>query len=220
MLTSHDQLGDTNRKTGFWLEEFTTPYYIFKDAGAEITLASPAGGMPPLDPLSDTPEYESESTRRFKVDQSAQNHLANTVKLSEIDAQSYDAVFYPGGHGPLWDLAQNTSSIDLIETMYAEGKAVAAICHGPCVFKHTKDKNRLPLVKDKKVTSFTNKEEHAVELTNVVPYLVEDSLRENGGLFTSADNFCENIAVDGNLITGQNPSSSAGVARAVLNLLT
>ena len=142
------------------------------------------------------------------------------VKLSEIDAQDYDAVFYPGGHGLLWDLTQNTSSINLIETMFEEGKPVAAICHGPCVFMHTKDKNGLPLVNSKKVTCFTNKEEDAVELTNVVPFLVEDSLRENGGLFTYADNFCENVAIDGNLITGQNPASSVGIAQAVLSLLT
>lgn len=216
VLTSHDQLGNTDNKTGFWLEEFTTPYYVFKDADAEIALVSPAGGLPPLDPVSNSSEFQSESTIRFKADQEAQNELANTIKLSEVDAKDYDAVFYPGGHGPLWDLAEDKNSISLIEAMFGEGKPVAAVCHGPCVFLHTKNSDGSPLVKGKQVTCFTNSEEQAVELTQVVPYLVEDMLCEKGGIFTRADDFSENLAVDGNLITGQNPASSGVVAQAIL----
>ena len=219
VLTSHERLGNTDNKTGFWLEEFTTPYYIFKDAGAVITLASPRGGLPPLDPTSELPEYQSQSTKRFKDDLDSQSGLANTTPLKNIIVENYDAVFYPGGHGPLWDLAEDKSSINLIEQLYAAGKPVAAVCHGPCVFRHTKNSNGTRLVKDKMVTSFTNSEEAAVKLTDVVPYLVEDMLRDNGGKFSNADDFCEHCVVDGNLITGQNPASSTAVARAVLDQL-
>ena len=220
VLTSHDQLGNSGNKTGFWLEEFTTPYYEFKDADAEITLASPAGGMPPQDPVSNSAEFQSESTVRFKADQEAQNELANTIKVSEVDVKNYDAVFYPGGHGPLWDLAEDKNSINIIETMFSEGKPVAAVCHGPCVFLHTKNSDGSPLVKSKQVTCFTNTEEQAVKLTQVVPYLVEDMLREKGGVFTHAEDFSVNLVVDKNLITGQNPASSAAVAQAILAQLT
>jgi len=217
VLTSHEQLGSTNQKTGFWLEEFTTPYYVFKDASAEITLASPAGGQPPLDPISDTAEYHTDSTRRFKIDEGSQAVLANTIRLSEIHAYDYDAVFYPGGHGPLWDLAEDENSIQLIETMYAAGKHVSAVCHGPCIFRHTKNLDGSFIVQGRRVTCFTNSEEAAVQLAEIVPYLVEDMLCDRGGVFTSADDFAEHFVVDGNLITGQNPASSAAVAGAVLS---
>lgn len=217
VLTSHEQLGSTNQKTGFWLEEFTTPYYIFKDANAEITLASPAGGQPPLDPISDTAEYQTDSTRRFKTDEESQAVLANTIRLAEVHAQDYGAVFYPGGHGPLWDLAEDENSIQLIEAMYAAGKPVSAVCHGPCVFRHTKNLDGSYIVQGKGVTCFTNSEEAAVQLTEIVPYLVEDMLCDQGGIFTSADDFAEHFVVDGNLITGQNPASSAAVARTILS---
>ncbi len=219
VLTSHDQLGETGRKTGFWLEEFTTPYYVFKDQGADIVLASPQGGLPPLDPVSELPEYQSASTMRFKKDKTAQDELANTITLIAAATKQYDALFYPGGHGPLWDLAEDTTSIKLIETMFVAGKPVAAVCHGPCVFRYAKNLDGTALVKNKHVTSFTNSEEQAVELSNIVPFSVEDMLRQNGGDFTRATDFCSNIAVDDNLITGQNPASSKALAQAVLNQL-
>ncbi len=219
VLTSHDKLGNTAQKTGFWLEEFACPYYVFKDAGTEITLASPLGGSPPLDPKSDEAAYQTVSTKRFKSDPIAQKLLSNTAKLSEIDANNYDAVFYPGGHGPLWDLVENSDSIKLIETLYAAGKPVAAVCHGPCIFKHTKSKD-MPLVENKNVTSFSNDEESAVEMQDIVPFLVEDMLRMNNGKYSCADNFTEHTVIDENLITGQNPASSAAAAKAVLDLIT
>ena len=218
VLTSHAQLGESGDKTGFWLAEFTTPYYIFKDAGAKITLASPVGQKPPLDPKSTTPEFQTNSTQRFNADPKAQYAITNTVELDKIHANDYDAVFYPGGHGPLWDLAENKNSTQLIETLYAAGKPVSAVCHAPCVFRHAKNLDGTPIVNNKKVTSFTNAEESAVQLVGVVPFLVEDMLRENGAVFSCADNFVAHTVIDGNLITGQNPASSTAVATAVLDL--
>lgn len=219
VLTSHDQLGDTGKKTGFWLEEFAAPYYVFKDAGAEITLASPKGGQPPLDPKSDEPDFQTEATKRFKQDKAAQNALANTVKLSNVSAEHFDAVFYPGGHGPLWDLAKNRDSITLIEAMYAEGKPVALVCHAPGVLRRVRAPNGPPLVQGKSVTGFTNTEEEAVGLTKVVPFLVEDSLKQNGGKYSKDDDWKSYVVSDDNLITGQNPASSEAAAKAVLEQL-
>ncbi|MBD2095106.1 type 1 glutamine amidotransferase domain-containing protein [Trichocoleus sp. FACHB-591] len=219
VLTSHDQLGNTGKKTGFWLEEFTSPYYVFKDAGADITLASPQGGQPPLDPKSDDPAAQSETTCRFKQDSEAQAALANTLPLSSIAAEDYDAVFYPGGHGPLWDLAEDRDSIALIEAMYAAGKPTAAVCHGPGVFRHAKAPDGSPLVQGKSVTGFANTEEAAVELTDIVPFLVEDELKKNGGKYSKAADWQSYTIHDGNLITGQNPASSEAGAQAVLQQL-
>lgn len=220
VLTSHDQLGDTGRKTGFWLEEFAAPYYVFKDAGVQITLASPRGGQPPLDPKSDEPGSQTRATTRFKSDRDAKFALANTVRLSSIAAGDYDAVFYPGGHGPLWDLAEDPHSIQLIEAMFSTGKPVAAVCHAPGVFRHARAPNRTQLVRGKSVTAFANTEEEAVGLTHVVPFLVEDSLKENGGVYSKTQDWQPYVVVDGNLITGQNPASSEAGAKALLNRLT
>lgn len=219
VLTSHDQLGNTDKKTGFWLEEFATPYYVFKDAGAEITLASPLGGHPPLDPKSDEPDAQTEATLRFKQDTQAQTLLANTLKLSSLSAADYDAVFYPGGHGPLWDLAEDADSIALLEAFYAAGKPTAAVCHAPGVLRHTKAPSGAPLVQGKSVTGFSNTEEAAVGLTDVVPFLVEDELKKNGGKYSQADNWQPYTVSDRNLITGQNPASSEGTAKVVLQQL-
>ena len=219
VLTSHDQLGDTGHKTGFWLEEFAAPYYVFKDANADVTLASPAGGQPPLDPKSDEPDFQTEATKRFKEDDDAQAALASTLKLSEISPDDYDAIFYPGGHGPLWDLAENRTSIDLIETMYASGKTVAAVCHAPAVLRHTRAPDGSPLVKGKSVTGFSNTEEDAVQLSGVVPFLLEDELKAKGASYSKADDWHPYAITDGNLITGQNPASSESVAKAVLENL-
>lgn len=219
VLTSHSQLGDTGEKTGFWLEEFATPYYIFKDANANITLASPNGGQPPLDPKSDQPDFQTESTERFKKDTEAQSVLANTKKLSDILPDDYDAVFYAGGHGPLWDLAEDRNSITLIETMYASGKPVAAVCHAPAVLRHTEAPDGTPLVKGKSVTGFSNTEEDAVQLSEVVPFMLEDELKEKGANYSKADDWHPYAITDGNLITGQNPASSDSVARALLEIL-
>ena len=219
ILTSHDQLGETGNKTGFWLEEFASPYYVFKDASADITLASPDGGQPPLDPKSDEPDFQTDATRRFKEDQDAQAALANTVKLADVSAEDFDAVFYPGGHGPLWDLAEDRSSIALIESMYAAGKPVAAVCHAPAVFKHTKTSDGSPLVEGKSVTGFSNSEEDAVQLTEIVPFLVEDELKAKGGNYSKGDDWHPYALTDGNLITGQNPASSELAAMAVLDKL-
>ena len=219
VLTSHDQLGDTGKKTGFWLEEFAAPYYVFKDAGADIVVASPAGGQPPLDPTSDAPDSQTDSTRRFKADTDAQAVLANTSKLSSISADQFDAVFYPGGHGPLWDLAEDADSILLIESMAAADKTVSAVCHAPGVFKKVKATDGSPWVKGKKVTGFTNTEEAAVKLTDIVPFLVEDMLKENGGLYSKGADWQSYVVTDGKLITGQNPASSEAAAKAVLSRL-
>ena len=219
ILTSHDQLGDTGRKTGFWLEEFAAPYYVFKDAGADITLASPKGGQPPLDPKSDEPDAQTAATERFKKDADSQAALANTVKLADISADDYDAVFYPGGHGPLWDLAEDANSIALIETMYAAGKPVAAVCHAPAVLRHASAKDGSPLVRNKTVTGFSNSEEEAVQLSQVVPFLLEDELKAKGANYSKADDWHPHTVVDGMLITGQNPASSEPAAEALLAML-
>jgi putative intracellular protease/amidase len=219
VLTSHDQLGNTGKKTGFWLEEFAAPYYIFKEAGATITLASPRGGQPPLDPKSDTPDSQTGSTQRFKADPAAQAELANTLPLSEVAAGDFDAVFYPGGHGPLWDLAEDPCSIALIEAMLAAGKPAAFVCHAPGVLRHPKTPNGTPVVKGKAVTGFTNSEEQANGLTQVVPFLVEDILRATGGNYSKAANWQPYVVTDGLLITGQNPASSDRAARDLLKQL-
>jgi putative intracellular protease/amidase len=219
VLTSHDQLGDTGKKTGFWLEEFAAPYYVFKDAGANVTLASPQGGQPPLDPKSDEPDSQTEATRRFKADPAAQQALASTVTLSSVSAQAFDTVFYPGGHGPLWDLAGDRDSIRLIETMVAAGKPVAAVCHAPGVLRDAKGPDGASLVKDKRVTGFTNTEEEAVGLTKVVPFLVEDALVQNGGNYSKGPDWQPYVLTDGILVTGQNPASSEPAAHALLELL-
>jgi putative intracellular protease/amidase len=215
VLTSHDRLGNTGRKTGFWLEEFANPYYILKDAGLDVTLASPKGGQPPLDPKSDDPASETEATRRFKGDKEAQSALANTVRLADVSPDDYDAIFYPGGHGPLWDLAEDRDSIKLIEAVYAAGKPVAAVCHGPAAFRHAKAPNGSPLVRGKSVTGFSDTEEAAVQLTDVVPFLVEEMLKQNGGDYSKAADWQPYAVTDGNLITGQNPASSADTAKAL-----
>lgn len=219
VLTSHDRLGDTGKKTGFWLEEFAAPYYVFQDAGANLTLASPAGGQPPLDPKSDEPDAQTEATHRFRADRQAQGALADTVTLSSVRAEDFDAVFYPGGHGPLWDLAEDHDSIRLIEAMLAGGKPVAAVCHAPGVLGRVKGPDGAPLVKGKRVTGFTNTEEAAVGLTEVVPFLVEDMLVQNGGEYSKAGDWEPYVVTDGLLVTGQNPASSEPGAHALLALL-
>jgi len=219
VLTSHDELGSTGHKTGFWLEEFAAPYYVFKDAGAEITLASPKGGQPPLDPKSAEKDFQAPATERFNTDTEAQAALAQTVLLKTVCADDYDAVFYPGGHGPLWDLAEDKDSIALIEAMYSAGKPVAAVCHAPGVLRHARNTDGTPLVQGKGVTGFTNSEEAAVGLVEVVPFLVEDELRKAGGKFCKGADWQPHVICAGNLITGQNPASSEPVARALLKLL-
>lgn len=216
VLTSHDKLGSTGKKTGFWLEEFAAPYYVFKDAGATLTLASPLGGQPPLDPSSDTPDAQTADTTRFKADPAAQAALASTVLLSSIKASDFDAVFYPGGHGPLWDLAEDQHSITLIEALHAAGKPVAAVCHAPAVLRHAKSPDGAPLVEGKTVTGFSNSEERAAGLTDVVPFLVQDMLVELGGRYRSVPDWQPHVLTDGQLITGQNPASSAPAAHALL----
>ena len=220
VLTSHDKLGETGDKTGFWLEEFASPYYVFKDAGAEITLASPLGGQPPLDPKSDAPDFQTESTHRFKSDSAAQAVLASTLKLTDVSAVDFDAVFYPGGHGPLWDLAEDAASISLIEEMLEANKPVAAVCHAPGVLRHPKALNGSSVVQGKAVTGFTNTEEAAVGLTDVVPFLVEDMLKENGANYSKLEDWQPHVVTDGLLITGQNPASSEPVAKALLEKLS
>lgn len=215
VLTSNDRFGDTDKPTGFWLEELAAPYYVFKDAGARITLASPAGGRPPMDPASDQPDAQTAATRRFKDDAAAQQALSETTPLRSIDPADFDAVFYPGGHGPLWDLSENEHSIGLIESMYSDGKPVAAVCHGPAVFRHTQSDDQ-PLVSGKRVTGFTDSEERAAGLYEQVPFLVQQILEKNGADFVAAADWQANTVVDGNLLTGQNPASSKGVAEAVV----
>lgn len=216
VLTSHDKLGNTGEKTGFWLEEFAAPYYVFKDAGAEISLASPLGGQPPLDPKSDAPDFQTESTHRFKSDSAAQAVLASTLKLADVSAVDFDAVFYPGGHGPLWDLAEDAASIALIEAMLEAKKPLAAVCHAPGVLRHPKGSDGTSVVQGKTVTGFTNTEEEAVGLTEIVPFLVEDMLKQNGGKYSKAEDWQPHVVTDGLLITGQNPASSEPAAKALL----
>ncbi|ACT06214.1 ThiJ/PfpI domain protein [Dickeya chrysanthemi Ech1591] len=219
VLTSHDQLGNTGKKTGFWLEEFAAPYYVFKDAGAEVVLASPAGGQPPLDPKSDLPEFQTELTHRFKADPAAQQALATTVKLDGVSMDDFDTVFYPGGHGPLWDLAESPTSIALIEAFERAGKPIGFVCHAPGVLRHVKAANGEPLIKGRRVTGFTNSEEAAVELTDVVPFLIEDEFQKLGGLYSKGPDWHPYLVEDGTLITGQNPASSEVVAKALLKQL-
>ncbi|MGV8880453.1 MAG: type 1 glutamine amidotransferase domain-containing protein [Sphingobacteriaceae bacterium] len=219
VLTSHEKLGETGKKTGFWIEEFAAPYYYLVDKGVRVTLASPAGGQPPIDPTSDTPENQTEATKRFKKDAALQDKLSKTHQLTEVSAKEYDGVFYPGGHGPLWDLAESAISEKLIEDFYQAGKPVAFVCHAPAALKHVKDVSGEPLVKGKRVTGFTNSEEKLVGLTDVVPFLVEDMLIENGGKYSKSSDFVSYAIEDGLLITGQNPASSEKVAELLLNQL-
>ncbi|NYR09684.1 type 1 glutamine amidotransferase domain-containing protein [Psychrobacter sp. BI730] len=218
VLTSHDRLGDTGKKTGFWLEEFAAPYYAFLDAGANVTLASPAGGQPPLDPNSDTEDTQTKDTKRFKDDKEAQEHLANTKKLADMKVEDFDSVFYPGGHGPLWDLAVDKNSIELIENFVKQDKPVAFVCHAPGALKSVKVDGEY-LVKGKTVTGFTNSEEEAAGLTDVVPFLVEDVLKANGGNYEKAADWESFVVEDGLLITGQNPASSEEAATRLINKL-
>lgn len=219
VLTSHDQLGNTGKKTGFWLEEFAAPYYTFKDAGAEVVLASPLGGQPPLDPKSDLPDFQTDFTRRFKADPAAQKALANTVKLDTVKQEGFDTVFYPGGHGPLWDLAESQNSIDLIESFERAGKPIGFVCHAPAVVYRVKAANGEPLIKGRHVTGFTNGEEEGVQLTSVVPFLIEDKFIKLGGLYEKGPDWAPHIVEDGKLVTGQNPASSEGVAKVLLKQL-
>jgi putative intracellular protease/amidase len=218
VLTSHDQLGTTGRQTGFWLEEFAAPYFVFRDAGIELTLASPKGGQPPVDPKSDLPENQTPAMARFKDDEAAQKALANTRRLADVRAEEFDTVFYVGGHGPMWDLAESRESIALIESFYGSGKPVALVCHSPGALRHVTYKGE-PLVKGKRVTGFTNGEEEEIKLTKVVPFLVEDELMRLGAIFEKVRNWQPLAIVDGRLITGQNPASSTGAAQALLKLL-
>lgn len=219
VLTSHDQLGDTGKKTGFWLEEFAAPYYVFKDAGASVTLASPKGGQPPLDPKSDAADAQTDATRRFKDDADAQAQLASTKRLSEVTIDGFDAVFFPGGHGPLWDLAEDADARRLIEGFAAADRPVGAVCHAPAVFRHTQGPDGKPLVAGRRVTGFTNTEEDGVGLTDVVPFLVEDMLKANGGNYEKGADWASFVLTDGKLVTGQNPASSEDAAKALLKLL-
>lgn len=219
VLTSHDELGDTGEKTGFWLEEFAAPYYVLKDAGGQITLASPEGGQPPLDPKSDAEDAQTDATRRFKDDPEAQEALAHTKVLSEVDAAGFDAVFYPGGHGPLWDLAEDADSQRLLETFAASDRPIGAVCHAPAIFRHTEGADGKPLVADRKVTAFSNSEEEAVGLKDVVPFLLEDMLAKNGATYSKGEDWSSYVVVDGKLVTGQNPASSEEAARELLKML-
>lgn len=216
VLTSHDKLGNTGKKTGFWLEEFAAPYYVFLDADADIVLASPAGGQPPLDPKSELPDFQTEQTHRFNADPLAQQRLANTVKLADVKAADFDTVFYPGGHGPLWDLAESNDSIALIESFERAGKPIGFVCHAPGALRHVRAADGQPLVKGRRVTGFANSEEAAVELTDIVPFLIEDEFKAQGGLYERGPDWMPYIVSDGRLVTGQNPASSEGVARALL----
>ncbi|HJU71663.1 MAG TPA: type 1 glutamine amidotransferase domain-containing protein [Paucimonas sp.] len=219
VLTSHDQLGNTGRKTGVWLEEFAAPYYVFKDAGARITLTSPKGGQPPLDPKSREAGTESAATKRFHQDREAQQAFADTVLLSSVSHEEFEGVFYPGGHGPLWDLSEDRDSIMLIESMHAADKPIGAVCHGPAAFRHAKRHDGRPLVEGKNVTGFTNTEEEAVQLASIVPFSVENSLKKCGGIYSRGPDWGSYVQVDGKLVTGQNPASSEEAARALLQLV-
>ncbi len=219
VLTSHDQLGATGRKTGFWLEELAAPYYVFKDAGFEIVLASPNGGQPPLDPKSNEPGFQTDDTRRFEADAEARDALANTAKLDAVREGDFDTVFYPGGHGPMWDLAESPVSAALIERFIAAQKPVALVCHAPAALRHVKTPEGRLLIAGRKVTGFANSEEAAVGLTEVVPFLLEDDLKVKGGLYSSGPDWASHVVQDGLLITGQNPASSAGAARLALEAL-
>ena len=219
VLTSHDRLGDTGRKTGFWLEEFAAPYFQFKDAGAEIVIASPKGGQPPLDPKSNEPKFQTDLTRRFEADPAAKAHLAKTVRLESVEEGDVDTVFYPGGHGPMWDLAEDADSIELIEEFVVARKPVALVCHAPGVLRHVQTPEGVPLVKGRNVTGFTDTEEEAMGLTHVVPFLVEDMLKEEGANFTKTADWGVHVVTDGLLITGQNPASSGPAAKVLLEMM-
>lgn len=219
VITSHDKLGDTGEKTGVWLEEFTGPYYFLKNKGVEITLASPKGGRPPIDPTSELPKFQTDSTKKFEKDSEAQAVFSKTVKLESIDHNDYDAVFYTGGYGPLWDLADDKNSIALIEAFYHNNKPIATVCHGPAIFKNTKDTTGKPLVEGKKVTAYSNSEEAAINFTDIVAFSVEDMLKENGGIYSKGPDWNPFAQEDGLLITGQNPSSAELVAGILLKKL-
>ncbi|MBQ0833535.1 type 1 glutamine amidotransferase domain-containing protein [Marinobacter sp.] len=219
VLTSHDQMGDTGHKTGFWLEEFTAPYYVFRDAGAAVTIASPKGGKPPVDPNSEADEALTDTTRRFQADAHAKEALASTKKLNDVDMNGFDAVFYPGGHGPMWDLVNDKKSVALIKAAYEQDKVIGAVCHAPAVFKNVEIKPGQNLVGGREVTGFSNSEEEAVGLATIVPFLLEDMLKENTATYSKGDDWAPHIVVDGKLITGQNPASSEGAAKAVVQML-
>lgn len=219
VLTSHSDLGNTGEKTGFWVEEFAAPYYVLADAGVEVTIVSPKGGQPPVDPKSDAPEAQTEATKRFKADEALKNKVAHTVKLSEVNQADYDAVFYPGGHGPLWDLANDANSIALIEDFYKHDKPVAFVCHSPAALVKVKAPNGESLVKGKHVTGFSNTEEEGVKLTDVVPFLLEDELVKLGGIYSKGADWGSYVKQDGLLITGQNPGSSEESAQLLLKTL-
>ena len=219
VLTSHSELGNTGKKTGFWVEEFAAPYYVMADKGVDITIASPKGGQPPIDPASEAPDAQTESTKRYYADTELKEKVATTKILADVTAEDFDAIFYPGGHGPLWDLYDDRNSIELIQNFWAAGKPVAAVCHAPSALLNVKDENGEPLVKGKKVTGFTNTEEEGVKLTDVVPYLLEDELKAKGGLYSKGSDWSSHVVEDGMLITGQNPASSEEAAEKLLALL-
>ena len=219
VLTSHSQMGDTGHKTGFWVEEFANPYYTLIDQGVEVTIATPKGGAAPVDPTSNLPQNATEDTKRYNEDEAVQKKINETIALADINFEDYDAVFYPGGHGPLWDLAEDETSAKLIQDFDAAKKPIAFVCHAPAALKHVKNAKGEALVKGKKVTGFTNEEEEAVQLTKVVPFLVEDMLKKNGGIYSRGDVWAAYAVQDGNLITGQNPASSALVAEMLLKTL-
>ncbi len=219
VLTSHSELGDTGKKTGFWIEEFAAPYYVMADEGVDVTIASPKGGQPPIDPMSEAPDAQTEATKRYYADEALIQKLSTTKKLAEVNASEFDAVFYPGGHGPMWDLFSDEDSIALIENFWSAGKPVAAVCHAPSALLNVKDENGEPLVKGKKVTGFTNSEEEGVKLTDVVPYLLEEELKAKGGNYSSGSDWSSYVVKDGMLITGQNPASSEEAAKELLALL-
>jgi len=220
VLTSHNELGNTGEKTGFWIEEFATPYYFLTDNGIEVSIASPKGGRPPIDPKSNLPEFRTPATKRFNEDKATQEKLNKTLALATVDQKDYDAIFYPGGHGPMWDLAEDNQSAKLIESFYNNNKPVAFVCHAPAALKNVKNKNNEPLIKGKKVTGFTNSEEAAVQLTNVVPFLLEDMLKSKGGIYEKGADWQSFVVTDGLLITGQNPASSELVAEKLLAFLS
>lgn len=220
VLTSHSELGNTGKRTGFWIEEFAAPYYVLADAGADITIASPAGGQPPVDPASEAPDAQTMDTIRFNDDVSLKSKLAVSIKLDDINVDDFDAVFYPGGHGPLWDLANNTTSIALIEKFYKNNKPIAFVCHAPAALLHVKGEDGKSIVNERKVTGFSNSEETAVKLTDVVPFLLEDELKKLGATYSKGENWSPYILKDGLLITGQNPASSKPVANLLLEILS
>jgi putative intracellular protease/amidase len=219
VLTSHEKLGDTGEKTGFWIEEFAAPYYVLADAGAELTIASPKGGQPPVDPKSELPDAQTPATKRFYADNAAIDKVAHTLQLSEVNQSDFDGIFYPGGHGPLWDLATDPISISLIEEFYKNNKPIAFVCHAPAALVNVKTPNGDPLVKGKELTSFSNSEEEAVKLTKVVPFLLEEELIRLGAQYSKGADWASYVKKDGLLITGQNPASSEAVAQMLLNTI-